>query len=274
MDQREGHNFMACGQAHGPDLVFQGVGQGADPLSAMDPREENNLITCGQAYGPDLVSQGVGQGVDPLNAMDGNEGNTLRVRNFGGGPELAHERSTVHAHSGYNANVVDLGTGDDANTSEFEYMSIHGSGQGPPGGHLVDHNVNHESHASHLNTNDADLNTPVFVSVMEVETSVQEKKIRPSWRKLYERVLASVQVPPPGPFDRTDLKWEAKSNQGNGNIKDTHKATIHWARLDDFLEGEMSTRQFPCTFHEESRQCMKGQDRKQVRAESAIQEIR
>jgi len=36
--------------------------------------------------------------------------------------ELAHERSTGHGHSGYKAYAVDLGTGDDANTSKFEYM--------------------------------------------------------------------------------------------------------------------------------------------------------
>ena len=227
-----------------------------------------------ETYGLNLGFEGIGQGVDPLYAMDANEGNNLRIWNFGFDPELAHEPSTVHGHSGYNAYAVDLGTGDDTNTSEFEDMPSHTPGQLPPEGQLVDHNNNHEGHASHMNTNDADLNTPKIHSVMEVETSAQEKKVRPSWRNVYKRVLASVQVPPPGPFDRTDLWWEAKSNQGNGNIKDTLKATIHWDRLDDFLEGEMSTRQFPCTFLEESRQCIKREDRKQVRAESAIQEIR
>ena len=115
-------------------------------------------MAWGQAHGPDLVFQGVGQGADPLNAMDENEGNTLRIWNFGGDPELAHERSTFHGHSGYNAYAVDIGTEDDANTSEFESMPTHRSGQEPPGGHLADHNVNHESHVSHLNTNDANLN--------------------------------------------------------------------------------------------------------------------
>ena len=60
MDLREGHNFMACGQTHGPNLGFQGVGQGADLMNVMDPRKGKNLIICGQTYGPDLVFQGVG----------------------------------------------------------------------------------------------------------------------------------------------------------------------------------------------------------------------
>ena len=132
--------------------------------------------------------QGVGQGVDPLYAMDANEGNNLRIWNFGGDPELAHERSTVHGHSGYNASAMDLGTGDDTNTSEIEYMPSHRPRQGPPEGQLVDHNNNHEGHASHMNTNDVDLNTPEIDYVMEVKTSAQEKKIRPSWRNLYQRL--------------------------------------------------------------------------------------
>lgn len=74
--------------------------------------------------------------------------------------------------------------------------------------------------------------------------------------------MASIQVPPLSPFDRTNLKWEAKSNQGNDNERDTQKATIHWAWLDNFFEEKISTQQFPCTFHEESRQCMKKEDMK------------
>lgn len=82
-------------------------------------------------------------------------------------------------------------------------------------------------------------------------------------------------MPPPGPFDRTDIKWDDKVNQGGGTKKTVKKATILWSRLDDFLEGEMSTRQFPCTFVEESCLRFRGKEnRTQVRADSAIQEIR
>ena len=267
MDLREGNNFVACGQAYGPHLGSKDEGQDTAPKNALNPKEGNNFIACGQAYGTNRGFQGARQGVDSMNAMDWNEGNNLGIWNVGGDPELAHEQSRGHGHNGYKAYAVDLGTRDDANTSEFEYMS----GQGPPGGH---HNADHEGNAFHLNTNVADLNMPEFLGAMEEETAVHEKKIRPSWRKLYKRVLDFVQLPPPGPFDRTNLKWEAKSNQGNGNKKDTQKATIHWAWLHDFLEGEMSTRQFPCTFHEESRQCMNRQDMVQVRVDFAVQEIR
>ena len=80
---------MACGETHGPNLGFQGVRQGADPMNVMDPREGNNLITCGETYRPYLVFQGVELGADPLNAIDGNEGSNLRIWNFGGDRELA-----------------------------------------------------------------------------------------------------------------------------------------------------------------------------------------
>ena len=55
--------------------------------------------------------------------------------------------------------------------------------------------MDHEGHVSRLSTNVADLNLPEFVGAME-ETSIQEKKIRPFWRKLYQRIMASMQVPP------------------------------------------------------------------------------
>jgi hypothetical protein len=99
-------------------------------------------------------------------------------------------------------------------------------------------------------------------------------KKRPSWRNVLHKVQATVQTPLPGPFNRTDLHWETTTNQGKGKERETQKATIPWDRLDNFLEGEMSARQHPCVFCEESRQCMKKDDRKQIRAESAIQEIR
>ena len=104
--------------------------------------------------------------------------------------------------------------------------------------------------------------------------SKEEKKNRPSWRYMSDKVKMSVQIPPAGPFTRADLQWETKCNQGRGRRRETHKATIPWDRLDDFLEGEMSARQHPCTFVEETRKCKKKGERKQVRAESAVQEIR
>ena len=96
----------------------------------------------------------------------------------------------------------------------------------------------------------------------------------PSWRYVRDRVKMYVQIPPAGPFTRADLEWETKCNQGRGRRRETHKVTIPWDRLDDFLEGEMSARQHPCTFVEETRNCRKRGERKQVRAESAVQEIR
>ena len=110
-------------------------------------------------------------------------------------------------------------------------------------------------------------------SIDRAEVLLQTAKRKP-WRKWADKVQASVQRPPPGSFSRVDLLWEVKSNVGNGKRRETQKATIPWDRLDDFLEGEMSGRQHPCTFVEESKKTMKKIDRKQVRAESAVQEIR
>ena len=139
----------------------------------MNPREGNNFIVCSQAYGPDFGFQGVGQGVDPMNAKHGNERNNLRIWNFGGNLELGQDQLTNYGRSGYKVYAVDFAIDDDANTSEFECMLVHKPEQGPPRGHLVNHNVNHEGHASHLNTNDANLNPPEFVGVMKEETSIQ-----------------------------------------------------------------------------------------------------
>ena len=106
--------------------------------------------------------------------------------------------------------------------------------------------------------------------------SINVKKDPPrNWRKMGQKVKASVQTPPAGPFSRTDLQWESKTNQGCGKRRETKKATIPWNRLDDFLEGEMSGRQHPCTFVEVTRRCKtKQENRKQTRADSALMEIR
>jgi hypothetical protein len=65
-----------------------------------------------------------------------------------------------------------------------------------------------------------------------------------------EKLRARLQVPPDGPFDRTDITWEGRTNQGRGRCRDTSRAIIHWDRLGDFVAGEQSMRDFPCTFNE------------------------
>jgi hypothetical protein len=84
-----------------------------------------------------------------------------------------------------------------------------------------------------------------------------------------------MQNPPPGKFDRTDLTWAEKVNQGGGNSKTVQKATILWERLQDFVDGEKERRSFPCTFlkHNTLKNRAK-KERTQVKAESPIQEIR
>ena len=76
----------------------------------------------------------------------------------------------------------------------------------------------------------------------------------------------------------TDLQWEDKVNSGGGKTKTVKRATIPWDRLDDFIEGEMTTRQFRCTFledvHHGTKKGRVHNDRLQIRAESAIQDIK
>ena len=65
-----------------------------------------------------------------------------------------------------------------------------------------------------------------------------------------EKLRAKLQIPPEGHFDRTDIVWEERTNQGRGRSRDTHSAIIPWDRLGDFVAGEQSMRDFPCTFNE------------------------
>jgi hypothetical protein len=65
-----------------------------------------------------------------------------------------------------------------------------------------------------------------------------------------EKLRARLQAPPEGPFDRTDITWERRTNQGRGRCRDTSKAIIPWDRLGDFVAGEQSMKDFPCTFNE------------------------
>ena len=60
---------------------------------------------------------------------------------------------------------------------------------------------------------------------VESDTEVKKtggKKQRPSWRYMADKVRASLQIPPPGPFSRTDLKWDTKCNQGRGRRPETN----------------------------------------------------
>jgi hypothetical protein len=78
---------------------------------------------------------------------------------------------------------------------------------------------------------------------------------------LLERVRARLQNPGPGPFDREDLKWTKYVHSGRGGVsklvhsgrggvsKLVHTTIIRWNRLEDFVEGEETMRDFPCTLN-------------------------
>ena len=53
-----------------------------------------------------------------------------------------------------------------------------------------------------------------------------------------ENLRARMQIPPPGPFDKTDISWEEKINQGRGRSRNTCTTIIPWDKLQDFVVGE------------------------------------
>ena len=70
------------------------------------------------------------------------------------------------------------------------------------------------------------------------------------WDVTLEKLRARLQIPPDGPFDRTDIAWKGRTNNGCGRLRETFRAIIPWDGLGDFVEGEQSMRDFPCTFNE------------------------
>jgi hypothetical protein len=84
-----------------------------------------------------------------------------------------------------------------------------------------------------------------------------------------------LQNPGPGPFDREDLKWTKHVHSGRGGVsKPVHTATIRWDRLEDFVEGEETMRDFLCTLNRKKRPEVKLGSRVQVRAGTYTQLIR
>jgi hypothetical protein len=65
-----------------------------------------------------------------------------------------------------------------------------------------------------------------------------------------KNLQARLQITPPGPFDRTNISWEEKINQGQDRSRNTCTAIFPWDRLEDFVVGEQNMRDFPCSFNE------------------------
>ena len=89
-----------------------------------------------------------------------------------------------------------------------------------------------------------------------------------------EILRSRLQVPPEGPFDRTDIIWEGRTNQGRGRCRDTSRAIIPWDRLGDFVVGEQSMRDFPCTFNEVPRLGHKEGTAENAKESSFLQKIK
>ena len=66
-------------------------------------------------------------------------------------------------------------------------------------------------------------------------------------------VESQVQIPPPGPFSFSDLKWvsvrdsQTRGSKENAVVQTVQTARVPWVRRQDFLEGEGA--RGTCTIH-------------------------
>lgn len=147
-----------------------------------------------------LGSGGAGEGAEEGDAIDMSAGDEAHAWNFDG--DLPHLVEAVQTGQGVTAaRPMDL-SGENAEGEDFELQPSYALEQ--------------------VELNSADL-VRIAREVLEQEFLVMEKKKHEFWRKVLKNVQA-----PPSPFDRIDLEWESKVNQGKGNKTDTCKATIPW----------------------------------------------
>jgi hypothetical protein len=62
------------------------------------------------------------------------------------------------------------------------------------------------------------------------------------------KVRAQFQFHPDRAFDKEDIKWVKNMNSNGRGKKEVLHAIIPWNRLEDFVEGESTSRGFPCAF--------------------------
>jgi hypothetical protein len=67
-------------------------------------------------------------------------------------------------------------------------------------------------------------------------------------RDLLQALKATVQEPPPGPFQKFDILWLPYVTSVHGLYNNAEISVIPWDWLDDFIEGEQNNLDFPCKF--------------------------
>lgn len=92
--------------------------------------------------------------------------------------------------------------------------------------------------------------------------------------ELLEALHDTTQYPPPGLIRYSDLTWIPHRTQGNGTSNDSEIATIPWARLEDFVEGQKQDPHFPANFKRHVRKRNEPGSLARARASSAAQVIR
>jgi hypothetical protein len=83
-----------------------------------------------------------------------------------------------------------------------------------------------------------------------------------------------VQFPPTDPFDKEDINWVEKTNHYGSVKKEVLQAIIPWNKLEHFVEGESTCRDFPWTFLQKKKAMVKAEARSRITTLSYIQHIR
>jgi hypothetical protein len=90
-----------------------------------------------------------------------------------------------------------------------------------------------------------------------------------------DKVHAKAQTPALGPFDRDDIIWEKHRNSGDGGqVREVHKALILWNKLQDFVDGESNSCDFPCKYNQKKRKEVPLGSKEVVREAAYTQKIR
>jgi hypothetical protein len=108
--------------------------------------------------------------------------------------------------------------------------------------------------------------------MLEARAGVRGKQTRLS---VLEKVRGKLQLPPLGPFNRDDIVWEKQHNSGcGGQVKDVVKAVFPWNKLQDFVEGESNSMDFPYVFNQKKWQEVPMGSREVAKEATYTQKIR
>jgi hypothetical protein len=77
-----------------------------------------------------------------------------------------------------------------------------------------------------------------------------------------------------GPFDKEDIMWVKKTNRSRCGKKEVFHAVIQWNKLEDFMEGESTCRNFSCAFFRKKRRAVQAGSLSRIKISNYMQHIR